>query len=143
MKDIKSIAIGFLSCICLLFIMGQTSSHNIKAKSITIVNDAGDTVLHLGSHKQGGFVTISTNHEDTSIYLGINDDENSELLMRNKTLNNTVFLGSAKNGDGRLVVSDASSNQNVFVGCNDGEGFVATTNSKGETTDSMPKYKSK
>mgnify|MGYP006175503119 CR=1 FL=1 len=141
MKNIKSVIIGFLSCVCLLLFMGQTSSNHIKAKSITLVNDAGEGVIFLGSNEQGGFMVVHNNLQKQNIYFGTNSSGNGELSIWNVLSNQSLFLGSADDGNGRLTINDVSGAQNVFIGSRDGQGFIATTNLAMETTGSMPRYK--
>jgi len=138
MKDIKSYAIGFLTCACLFLIMGQTNNKNLgditvssirlegedgqwygswDANALRIANGKTATV-GLFNYELGGGIIVKDLEERMRAGMGV--DENGGISMVfNKDEKMVAKMQALESGDGFSSISNKDGNWGITMGSNE------------------------
>ena len=103
----------------------------IRARSIVIVNDAGQEVVELFATDDGGGM-IGINNKTGNRVVGIADFEDSGMIgIYNKTGTPVVFMNTLESGGGMIGIGNKTGTPFACMGSNDASGAITIFNSAG------------
>ena len=139
MKDIKTFLIGFLSCVCLVLIMGQSkyppankNLGDIKVSSITVFDENGKQTAYLGTNKNGGELSVHNSDWEGNVYIGTSEG-GGFIITSNDDGKKNVYLGTGEGDSGRLETFNSQGRQTGYFGTDKhNDGIIKLHNKYGD-----------
>ncbi len=102
----------------------------IRARSILIVNDAGQEVVQLWANEDGGLVNVCNKDGTPVVEMGVHEDYDSGLIViRNKNDIPVALMGVNKDGNGMMGVGNKNLVPVTLMAVDeDGNGMMGVTN---------------
>ena len=136
MKDIKIFIIGFLSAICIFFMMGQSEGNlgHIEVRSISVKNSNGVETAWIGSSTEGvGFLETYNASGKKTVYLGSGENGIGFMRTFNKEGTMTTYLGTGIGGFGFLQTFNSYEQGTSYIGTSKyNQGMVLINDKYGE-----------
>lgn len=131
--DLKSILIGLILGIALMFITGARSNDvndEIRCKSLVLVDDDGLELIELQTTSLGGLIKVHNTNGYLAGLLGVNNAQNGQMLLFDKLENEMVFAGTSRESTGMIKTYY----QDRKEACEFGKGFLYTMNPQGKVS---------
>jgi len=110
----------------------------IWARSIVIVNDAGQSVIWLSTDEYGGKIQVYNKDGNTVAYMGADEEYKGMMSVYNKTGNPVAAIGANKDGGTIGVCNKAGDPVAGIIANKDGDGRIGVWNKSGKRIGSLP-----
>jgi len=110
----------------------------IRARSIVIVNDAGQEVVKLLSNDENNGVVIIYNKDGTPVVKMIASESGGMMGVSNKDGNPVALMGASESGGEMSVKSNKGGKAVAFMTVNKDDGVIAVFNKNSEVIGHLP-----
>ena len=110
----------------------------IWARSIVIVNDAGQSVIWLSTDEYGGFMSLYNKDGNTVAHMGVDEEYGGLMSIYNKISTPVAYMASDEDG-GKIGISNKTGDPVVaMVAEKDGDGIIVVWNKFSKRIGSLP-----
>ena len=110
----------------------------IRARSIVIVNDAGQEVVKLLTNDENNGVVIIYNKDGTPVVKMIASESGGMMGVSNKDGNPVALMGASESGGEMSVKSNKGGKAVAFMTVNKDDGVIAVFNKNSEVIGHLP-----